>query len=380
MLYWVVVVLLVVGGILVLLLQGYPILLAYQMPRLDPAPAVNDRPDRPKVSVILAARNEALDLPAALDSLAAQDYPNLEVVVVDGGSTDGTRSVAERRAPAVRCVDEPPLPDGWVGKSWACWTGARASDGSWLLFMDADVRLSPSTIRTTVDWADREGASVVTIVPRIEMVGFWERVVLPFYAQIVLTVFRAPDTNRDGASGALVNGQYWMARRTVYSGVGGHEAVRGQVLEDVAIAQRFRASGEPIRISWAPGLASTRMYRDRHEMFEGILKNIHGIEFAASRQAAFLGALIGLYWLPLGLLPLGIVVGSLPLAGLGAILWVALFGKHVAFARTTGAPAVYGLLYPVAVGFYVAVVIASLVRGVRGRGVTWKGRTYAVRP
>jgi chlorobactene glucosyltransferase len=372
--------LLAAAAVLVLLLQGYPLLLAYEMPRLDAAPLGAARREWPRVSIVVAARNEESDLPGTLDALAAQDYPNLEVVVVEGGSTDGSRRAIEQRAARVRLVDEPPLPDGWVGKSWACWAGAHATSGEWLLFLDADVRLAPTTVRTTLEWAEREGAVLATIAPRIETVGFWERIVMPFYVQIVLTAYRAPHTNRDDSSSALANGQYWLVRRADYEAVGGHAAVRDQVLEDVAIAARFRAAGRRLRIAWAPALATTRMYRDRREMFEGILKNVHGTRFSAARQAAFLAALVGLYWLPLGLLPLGLAEGSLVLAGLGAFLWVALLGKHVAFARTTGAPAGYGLLYPLAVGFYVVVVATSLVRGLRGRGVTWKGRSYPLRP
>jgi chlorobactene glucosyltransferase len=374
------VLLLVAGAIVVLIAQGAAIVLAYQMPRLDSTPPEDRPPSRGKVSVVVAARNEGAELPRTLDALAAQDYPDLEVVVVDGDSSDGSREEIDRRAPRVRRVDEPPLPNGWVGKNWACWTGAQATEGEWLLFLDADVRLAPATVRTTLEWAEREGAALASIAPRIEMVGFWERTVLPFYVQMVLTTFRAPSTNHDRSKSAMANGQYWLVRRADYTALGGHEAVRGVILEDIAIARRFRAAGKRLRIAWAPELATTRMYSDRHEMFEGLVKNIHGTRFSSARLALLLGSLVGLFWLPLGLLPLGWVAGSWALVGLGAFLYLALFGKHVAFARTTGAPAGYGLLFPLAVGFYVAVVRTSLVRGLRGQSVTWKGRSYPLRP
>jgi hypothetical protein len=177
----------------------------------------------------------------------------------------------------------------------------------------------------------------------------------------------------------MANGQYWLVPRKTYFDLGGHAEVRGVVLEDVAIARRFREAGRRLRIAWAPELAVTRMYRDRKEMFEGLLKNIHGSDYSALRLVGFLAGLVGLFLLPLGLLPLGLVTGNLVLIGLGAFLYVALFGKHVGFARTSGAPAVYGLLYPVAVGFYVVLVATSLSRGWRRRPVVWKGRAYAIR-
>jgi len=363
----------------VLLFQGLAILFASQMPRLDPAPADTTPRACPTISVVVAARNEEDDLPHTLDTLLAQDYPQLEIVVVENGSTDHTRAVIDARAPRVRRVDPPPLPPGWVGKNWACWTGAQATSGEWLLFLDADVSTHPAAVRTTWAWAEQEQADLTTLGPRIEMKGFWERVVLPFYIQMVLTYFRAPHVNRPNSRSAMANGQYWLVRRATYEKLGGHQAVRSQVLEDVSIARRFRAAGLRIRVCWAPSLAVTRMYRDRHEMFEGLLKNVHGESFSAVRQVGFLVALFGLFLLPLALLPFAIAVGNLWLAALGAALYVALFGKHTMFARAVGGSSASGLLYPIAVGFYLVLVATSLARGLRKQPVAWKGRTYSVR-
>ncbi len=373
------VLLLSAAAIVVLLYQGWTVVLAYEMPRLDPAPLGPEPGELPSVSVVVAARDEAEELGGTLDALLVQDQAVQEIVVVEGGSTDGTRAVIEARAPRVRLVEEPPLPEGWVGKNWACWNGARATSGAWLLFLDADVRLHPATVRTLVNWAERERAGLASIAPLVETVGFWERVVLPFYVQMVLTYFRAPHVNRDRSRTAMANGQCWLARRPDYFELGGHAAVRSEVLEDVALARRFRAAHHRLRVAWAPDLARTRMYRGRREMFEGLLKNIHGTRFFAARQAGFLAALLALYWLPLGLLPLGLLEGSVLLAALGGFLVAALFAKHVAFARATGTPARYGFLWPVAVGFYLTIVATSLVRGLRGGSVTWKRRAYPVR-
>ncbi len=375
-----IVVLLLVGAVLVLLFQGVAILLALQITRLRPAAAGGAVRASGRVSVVIAARNEEADLGPTLDALLAQDYPDLEIVVVEGGSTDGTRSVAEARAPKVRRIDEPPLPAGWVGKNWACWTGAHATTGEWLLFLDADVRLARPAIRTILAWAEQEHADLTSVGPRVAMVGFWERVVLPFYVQVVLTYFRTPRMHRPGSRAAMANGQCWLTPRATYFARGGHAAVADRVLEDVAIARRYRAAGATLRFAWTPELGETRMYTDRHEMFEGLLKNVHGLDFSAARMVGFLAGLIGLFLLPLGLLPLGLAVGSLPLTVGGAVLYVALFGKHVAFNAGIGAPAAYGLLFPLAVAWYIVLVSTSLVRGLRRQPVAWKGRQYPVGP
>ena len=374
MLSTLVVVLILVASVVVLLYQGAALGLAAQMESLGPGAA--PPPDPPRVAVVIAARNEEADLPATLDGLIGQTYAPAEIVVVDGGSTDRTREVIDARAPRVRRIDEPPLPPGWVGKNWGCATGAQATTSEWLLFLDADVRLEPGAVAALMDRARATGSDLLTVAPKVEMVGFWERVVLPFMVQLILLYFRAPRMSRPNSRAALVNGQCYLIRRSVYESVGGHLAIRGYVLEDIALARNLKAARARMRVVWAPELATTRMYRDRHEMFEGLLKNIHGLRYSAARQTGFLAGVVGFYYLPLMVLPLGLLAGNLPLIGMGGFLWVALFGKHVGFARAVGAPAAYGLLYPLSAGFYVALLTASLVDGSRGRPIRWKGRLY----
>lgn len=373
-----VVVLALAGGVVVLLLQGVPIYLAALMPRLDPGDGTLLAPP-PRVSVIVAARNEEVDLGPCLDGLLEQSYPSLEIIVVDGASTDRTVEIARARGPRVRVLEEPPLPDGWVGKNWGCHVGASAASGAYLLFTDADVRYHPDAVRATVAWAQRERADLATLAPRIEMVGFWEKLVLPFYTQAVLSYFRAPRMNRDGSRAALANGQYFLITRDAYDRIGGHMSVRDVVLEDVQLARELRDRGGRLRIAWAPELLTTRMYRDRHEMFEGLLKNVHDTRFSAGRQALFLAGLVGLYWLPLLVLPLGVLATNPILIVFGSFLYVALFAKHVLFTAGIRGSAVYGLLFPVTVGFYVVLVVTSLARGLAKRPVEWKGRRYPLR-
>lgn len=372
--------LLLAASVVVLLYQGLALLLAIEMPRLDPTPEAPASEPRPRVSVVIAARDEELDLPVTLDCLLAQDYPNLEVIVVEDGSTDRTGEEIDARAPRVRRVTPPPLPEGWVGKNWACWNGAQAATGDWLLFVDADVRTHLSTVRTTLEWAEREHADLATIAPKVEMRSFWERLVLPFYVQMVLSYFRTPHVNRPRSKTAMANGQFWLTPRAVYFERGGHEAVRSIVLEDVAIARRYRAAGRTLRVAYAPWLAETRMYRNREEMFEGLLKNLQGPDLSSSRLVGFILGLFVLFLLPLALLPFGLYTGTWELSAMGAFLYFALFGKHVIFAQAVGAPAVYGLLYPLAVGYYIVLLATSLARHLRHKPVAWKGRFYPTGP
>jgi chlorobactene glucosyltransferase len=370
------VVLLLLLGFGVLLFHGVAVVLAYQMPPVEPDPPERPPSRTPTVSVIIAARNEEGDLGDCLDSLLRQDYPDLEIIVVDGNSTDRTVEVARARGPRVRVLSEPPLPAGWVGKCWACWTGAQAARGELLLFTDADVVHHPATVRTAVRYFEDERADVLTFTPLTETKSFLERVVVPFQMQMLLTYFRAPRTNRDGSSAAVITGQFWLTTRTAYDRVGGHAAVRGYVLEDVRMAQLYRAAGLRLRLAWVPELLLTRAYPSDRDLFEGLLKNIHGTEFRAAVQVGSIVGLVVFFWLPLALFPYAVWVGSLPLALMGALLWGALIAKHVGFARAGRVPGAYGLLFPLAAGYYMVLLGAS-IRHQGGRGaVTWKGRTY----
>lgn len=371
-------VLLLAYAVIVLLVQGVPLYLATQMPHLRGPRAPGAPSVTQLVTVIIPARNEEDVLGACLDSLLVQTYSALEILVVDGSSTDRTRAVAQARAPRVVLLDEPPLPDGWVGKNWACWTGAQRARGELLLFLDADVVLDPQAITTAVEWAQRDRADLVTFASRIEMVGAWQKIVLPFYVQMVLTYFRTPRVNRPDSRAAMANGQFLLVQRGAYDEIGGHLAIRDRVLEDVALAQRFRAARKTLRVAWTPELVTARMYRNARAMYEGLLKTVSGVRFSAAREAGFAIGLVGLYWLPLAVLPLGLWTGSVAVAVIGAILWVALFGKHAAFSRAAKAPAAYGLLFPVSVGYYLVLVIVAFGRGVRGRPFQWKGRSYRI--
>jgi chlorobactene glucosyltransferase len=367
--------LLLVYAVLILLVQGVPLYLAVQMPHprgpRGPAPRAG-----PLVSVVVPARNEEEEIGGCLDGLLAQTYPALEITVVDGGSTDGTRAAAEARGTRVGFLEEPALPEGWVGKSWACWTGAQRAHGEYILFTDADVRLSPDAVWTAVEWAEQDRADLVTFASQVEMVGVWEKIVLPFYIQMVLTYFRTPRVNRPDSRTAMANGQFLLVNRRAYEETGGHQAIHNIVLEDVALAQRFRVAGKTLRVAWAPELLTTRMYRTNAEMYEGILKTVYGVHFSAARQAGFAVALVAFYWLPLTILPIGLWTGSFWVTVFGAILWVALFAKHVAFTRAARGSGAYGLLFPVAAGYYLVLVLVALGRGLRGRSVQWKGRWY----
>ncbi len=358
--------------------QGVAVVLALRTPSLHAKDA--GMPRSPvRLSIVIPAKDEAQDLALVLDDLRHQELPgtvSTEVIVVHAPSSDGTEEVARKHPSVTKAIAEPPLPPGWVGKNWACDRGYRSTSGDVLLFLDADVRLSPEALRAALSELEQRNVDLVTFGARVVMRSFWENVVLPLYTQFVLTYFMPHRSNRPGSRRAIANGQFLMITRARYEQIGGHERIRNYVLEDVKLAQEVKRSGGSIRFVWTPEMVTTRMYRDRKEMFEGLSKNVHGTEFRASRQVALLVGVVLLFLSPIVVLGMGLAYLSLPwtLVSLLAIFVTLL--KQAAFQRSLQAPLRYAFTYPLGVVFYVAMLWRSLVRGVRGRGVTWKGRTY----
>src|ERR1700680_4493063 len=201
---------------------------------------------RPTVSVIVPARNEQTCLGACLESLVAQTGVPFEIIVVDDHSTDRTREIAQS-FPGVRVIEAGPLPEGWTGKNNAVTTGARQARSEWLLFTDADTIHIPGSLARALAEAQDNNAELLSYSPEQIAVTFWEMATLPVvFAELALQY--PPSVVSDPASPiAAANGQFILVRRETYDAVGGHAAVAGDILEDVALARAVKRFGRKIR-------------------------------------------------------------------------------------------------------------------------------------
>jgi chlorobactene glucosyltransferase len=344
------------------------------------------------VSVIVPARNEAANIRRCVESLASQAYPDFEVVVVDDGSTDGTgdlaRGVAPGRARKLRVVEGTPLPAGWFGKPWACANGAAVATGDLLLFTDADTEHHPELLARAVEALREDRADAVSLIGRQEMVTFGERLVQPQVFALIGMRFRRLDrvVEADRWREAIANGQYILVRRDTYEALGGHAAVRGEVVEDLRLAQEITRGGGRLSVRGAEDVFSTRMYTSLRELVNGWTKNVAvGARQAAGWWGPAAIPVIALFLLVAWVLPAAALVGS-------GLLWAAGFsvpGAFVVWAGgatlfTTliwlaayprmGAPAFYGLLHPLGALVVVFIGLRSWVRG--SRRIEWKGRRY----
>lgn len=228
----------------------------------------------PKVSLLIPARDEEANLAILMPMLSALDWPALEILILDDESRDATaRIAASGRA---RLISGRPLPPGWLGKNWACQQLAQAATGDILLFCDADVRPGPEAIAATVGCLQAYRADAATILPQ-QSLGTWsEKAVLPVLLGLPLMGF-LPLAQVPRLRSPLVSigcGQWFAFTRAAYDALGGHAAVRREVVEDLALGRRVKEAGFTLVAALSTRLVSTRMYVDFASLWRGFSKNL----------------------------------------------------------------------------------------------------------
>ncbi len=339
------------------------------------------------VSVLIPARDEALRIGRLLAGLASQPGAEIEVIVIDDHSTDGTGCIAAEwttRLPGLCVITGESLPAGWVGKCWACWQGARQSRHPWLLFLDADTAPGPALVATLVDEARLHKLDFLSLLPLFELGSFAERLLLPAFAGIIQAVFPLNKVNDPRSPVALANGQCILVRREVYFATGGHEAVRDSVLEDVRLAQTVKSAGYHIELAAGPDLLRVRMYTRMKEIAEGLRKNAWAGYSAGGWRSLWGGFRQALLAVAPPLLSAAGVVALLlgqssgpVFLAFGLILMLAtnLYWGYMV-RRVYRLNPLWGLLLPAGTLAYFVLAGLAWLSIRTGRGVQWKGRAY----
>ena len=227
----------------------------------------------PEVSIIVPARNEEASLGACLESLTAQTGVTFEIIVVDDASTDRTREIAQGFA-GVQVPSAGPLPAGWTGKNNAMIAGTNVASGRWLLFTDADTVHVLGSLARALAEATENKAEMLSYSPEQIAVTFWEMAVLPVVFAELARQYPPRKVSDPASPLAAANGQYILILRETYDAVGGHTAIAGNLLEDVALARAVKGAGRSIRFRYAADAVRTRMYRSFRQLREGWTKNL----------------------------------------------------------------------------------------------------------
>src|SRR5581483_1142114 len=238
----------------------------------------------PVVSVIVPARNEEASVAACLESLVGQSGLEFEVVVVDDASTDATRAIA-LSFPGVILADARSLSEGWSGKSNAMFSGAQRAKGKWLLFTDADTVHRAGSLARSVREAADHSVALLSYSPEQEVHGFGQKAVMTvIFAELACT-YRPAQVCDLSSPVAAANGQYMLILREKYLDFAQSAAVRGSLLEDVALARALKQSGAKIRFRYGGDAVRTRMYRDFGQLRDGWTKNLALLFPATGRLA-----------------------------------------------------------------------------------------------
>ena len=235
----------------------------------------------PRVSVLIPARNEAVNIGACIEGFLAQEYNNFEIYVLDDQSTDHTGAIIEQfsqRHPEVQAVHGEPLPSGWMGKNWACHQLSQHADGEILIFTDADNRPAPSAIANTVAYMRKFKLGLLSAFPEKVTITLAEKLVVPVVDMFVyaglplwLTYFsRSPSL-------AAASGLWIAFTREAYQRINGHQAVSNQIVEDVELSRLAKKRGIKILTSAGTHVVSCRMYHSFGEVWGGFSKNLFGL-------------------------------------------------------------------------------------------------------
>jgi hopene-associated glycosyltransferase HpnB len=350
-------------------------------------PIASDPPVWPAVAIVVPARDEAAVLPHTLPTLTAQAYPGpVSVILVDDNSTDGTTELVGERWPQVVVVDPGEPAAGWAGKLWALRAGVMSAESAgvditYFLFTDADIAHRPDSLAILVRAAEVHRLDVVSQMARLRVHTGWERLVVPAFVYFFALLYPFRWSNAPGARTAAAAGGCSLVRRTALESAGGLEAIRGAVIDDVALARAIKRSGGRTFLGLADRVDSIRPYRRLADLWRMVARSAYA---QLHRSVVLLaGTVIGLglmFWIPPVCVVVGAVTGDVPTLLLSAAAYAlmsALFVPMLRYYRLTPALA---LALPFTATLYLGMTVDSAVQHYRGNGAAWKGRTYAAQP
>ena len=328
------------------------------------------------ISAIVPARNEEEVIAACIESLAAQPQIT-QIIAVNDQSSDRTLELLRRLAdniPHLMVIDAPPPPAGWVGKNHAAWLAARQATEQWLLFTDADGVLAEGAAAKALALGREHHAALVSFSGEQVLDTWYEKALLPFVYLRLAQKFPFDKVNDPSTSAAAANGQFLMVRREAYDAAGGHAAVHGEVLEDVALARRVKGAGSRLWFGYGGGIIRVRMYRSLSAMWEGWKKNLYVL--MGGTTGSVLSEFESAFpWMIFVVLLFGLRMPLALFAGV-ALLLLRQLSYGLALSRN-GFPFKFSVYYLPAVFLYSALLWASHESYAKGK-VSWKGREYPV--
>jgi chlorobactene glucosyltransferase len=353
---------------------------------MDPGPPAQ----APRLSVLVAAKDEQDNIEACLRSMLDQDYPNYQLIAINDRSDDRTGQIIDAvsaenaKLTAVHVRD---LREGWFGKNNAMREGYERADGEWLCFIDADCRqTSTKTLSVAMRFAMANDVEFLSVLPRLETQGLWEQIIQPACGAVMVFWFNPSNVNDPNHSAAYANGAFMLIQRGAYEAIGGHEPFKTEGNEDMHMARAAKQTGHRLRVVENRDLYVTRMYTNFRDIWRGWSRIFYGC-FETFRRLR-ISLLVMLFS---GLLPwysalVGwIMVAVRGWAGAGPWRYVALVATIAVlcqqsvltrYYRMSQANPLLAPTYPLA-GTIVCTMLINAMTKLGGRAATtWRGTTY----
>lgn len=337
----------------------------------------------PLVSVLVPARNEAHNIERCVRSLLAQTYPNIEILVLNDNSEDGTGEILAALAgedARLKVLSGSQLPQGWLGKCWACHQLSRRAEGQFLCFTDADTIHEPKSLERAVLALQKDGADLLTLITGQVLGSFWEKVIVPLVHFSVLCYLPVKFVwTKSSNAFVFANGQFMLFTREMYERIGGHEAVKSALVEDVWLCKAVKAAGGKPMVFSGVDTVRCRMYRDLREILHGFSKNLFaGLGYSLFAIIMVCAVSLMVYILPIGFLIYALVQGNfsnelflLPVVQLALAILMRLL-IAVRFKLSLPESFLHGL----SIAMFIGIAFNS-VRWIKsGKGALWKGRRY----
>jgi hopene-associated glycosyltransferase HpnB len=340
----------------------------------DDRPATAATRAWPAVAAVIPARDEAASIGATVQSLLAQEYPGLEIIVVDDGSQDGTGDLA--RAAGATIVQGQPLPAGWTGKVWAQKQGvaaALAKAPRYLLLTDADIVYAPGALQRIVARAERGRYALTSVMVKLRCQSFAERAFVPAFVFFFQMLYPFAWVNRPEYATAAAAGGCMLVRSDVLEESGGIDGIRGALIDDCALAAQIKAEA-PIWLGLSERVHSIRTY----DTFGPIRRMVTRSAYAQLHYSPLqlLGATLGMALTFLAG-PLLAIFASGSAALMGAAAWLMMAIAFQPTLRLYRLNPLWGLALPLIALTYMVWTVESALQYARGQGGQWKGRVQA---
>ncbi len=331
------------------------------------------------ISLIFAARDEEEKLPSALATLAALDYPHLEIIAVDDRSLDATGRILDEFAAAhqrFRAVHISELPNGWLGKPHALQRAYEASTAEWLLFTDADVRFKPDALRRAIALVKQRNLDHLTLIGDVEMHGFWETTLITFFGlafHLSTDAYRVSNPNSRAYVGV---GAFQLLRRSTYEAIGTHRRLAMEVVDDMKLGKLVKQFGFRSCVAIAQEYVSVRWHAGARNVIRGVTKNF----FAAFGYNTAFAAVAVAGMLLLNVIPfIAVFTGHGWIRLFTAIAVIAALCMHGSVDVVNRVSPLYALTHPIGALLFCYMIVRSVTVTLRQGGVTWRGTFYPLK-